>query len=495
MCGIVLTIGSNSESKTKKALDKLQHRGDDDISISNIKPNISLGFRRFSINDLSIKGRQPFIHNNFVGAFNGEIYNYLELKKKFKIDTISGTDTEIILPLFHKFQHDFYNLLDGMFSGIIFDKINNEVIVIKDIIGKKPLFRVTTENNIFFVSELKAITEKVISIFNIKSGISKFNIKGELLANKYENLKIQVPKTLLNEYTIFDLLKEAVYKRMPTEKFGIFLSGGLDSSIITYLALQKTKNIIFYSLIDKNSSDYKNIIELVKHLNIDAESIKYIKIPNVNEIKEIIDKVVYHTESYNPSIISNGIGTYILSKEAKKDGLKVILSGEGADEIFCGYKSFFKNGELKPSWRKRRNEFIENLYFTEVRRVDLCSMAHTIEARSPFLDKDVIGYANNLSETHFFQNNSGKQILREIFNNKLPSQIISREKVSFDVGSGIRNIVVTYLKNMKGFVSEKEELKRIWDKYFKNNYGGLYKKEYFHSYPSFNKVIAKRGIK
>jgi asparagine synthase (glutamine-hydrolysing) len=119
-------------------------------------------------------------------------------------------------------------------------------------------------------------------------------------------------------------------------------------------------------------------------------------------------------------------------------------------------------------------------------------MAHTIEARSPFLDKDVIKYANNLSETHFFQNNSGKQILRETFKDKLPSQIISREKVSFDVGSGIRNVVVTYLKNKKGFVSEKEELKQIWDKYFKNNYEGLYNKEYFHSYPSFNKVIEKR---
>ena len=495
MCGIVLTVGNNSESKTKKALDRLKHRGDDDISITNIKSNISLGFRRFAINDLSIKGRQPFIYNNLVGAFNGEIYNYLELKDKFKINTISKTDTEIILPLFNQFQNDFYNLLDGMFAGIIFNKVNNEIIIIKDIIGKKPLFRVKTEENIYFVSELKAITEKVISISNIKSGISKFNIKGELLTSKYENLKIQVSKTSLSEATLFDLLKKAVYKRIPSEKFGIFLSGGLDSSIIAYLALQKTNNIIFYSLIDENSSDYENIIALVKHLNIDAKSIKYINIPNITKIEEIIDKVVYHTESYNPSIISNGIGTYILAKEAKKDGLKVILSGEGADEIFCGYKSFFKNGELKPNWTKRRNEFIENLYFTEVRRVDLCSMAHTIEARSPFLDKNVISYANNLNKNHFFQNKSGKQILRDIFNKKLPSQIISREKVSFDVGSGIRNIVVTYLKNMKGFVSEKEELKLIWDKYFKNNYGELYKKEYFHSYPSFNKVIAKRCIK
>ncbi len=495
MCGIVLTIGVDSEKKTKNALNQLKHRGVDDFSVINIKSDISLGFRRFAINDLSIKGRQPFIHNNFVGAFNGEVYNYLELKDKYEINTISKTDTEIILPLYQKFQDNFYDLIDGMFAGIIFDKQKNKIIVIKDIIGKKPLFLVRTKENIFFVSELKTIKERVISFFNIKSGVSKFNIKGELLSNKYQNIKIEVPTLCSNSNNLFELLKEAVNKRIPSEKFGIFLSGGLDSSIITYLALHKTKNIIFYSLIDKNSSDYQNVIELVKYLGINTKNIRYINIPDNDEIEELINKVVYHTESYNPSIISNGIGTYILAKEAKKDGLKVILSGEGADEIFCGYKSFFSKGQLRKNWKELRIEFIENLYFTEVRRVDLCTMAHTIEARSPFLDMEIIKYANRLDNTSFFKNNVGKQILRNIFKQRLPNKITSREKVSFDVGSGIRKIVVRYLKSREEFISEKDELKQVWNQYYNNYYNEICNEEYFHSYPSFNNVIANRGIK
>jgi len=490
MCGIVLTIGEKTDERTVNALNRMQHRGTDDLSIVNIRPNISLGFRRFAINDLSKNGSQPFVYDNLIGAFNGEIYNYKELKIKYEIDTISNTDTEVVLPLFQQFQDEFYNLLDGMFAGIIFDKVKNEIIVIKDIIGKKPLFLVKTEENIYFVSELKAVSEKVISFFNIKSGVSRYDIKGRLLTNNYNDEKHQ-PVTIENN-NLFELLQKAVNKRILTEKFGIFLSGGLDSSIIAYLALQKTKNIIFYSLIDENSSDYENILALVKYLKIESQNIKYINIPKPNEIAKIINEVVYYTESYNPSIISNGIGTYILSKEAKKDGLKVILSGEGADEVFCGYKSFFSKGKLDSNWKDLRREFIENLYFTEVRRVDLCSMAHTIESRSPFLDKAVVKYANKFDKTLFFKDKTGKQILREIFKTKLPEKIVSRKKVSFDVGSGIRNIVVTHLKNKKGFVSEKEELKQIWKTRFKNNYRELYNKEYFHSYPSFNKVIEKR---
>jgi asparagine synthase (glutamine-hydrolysing) len=492
MCGIVLTIGANAESKTYKALDTLKHRGNDDISVFPINDNISLGFRRFAINDLSEKGKQPFIYRNFIGAFNGEVYNHKELKKKYNIQTISKSDTEILLPLYEKFGDNFYDLIDGMFVGIIFNILTNEIIVIKDIIAKKPLFLVNTEENIFFVSELKAIKENVIHFTNIQSGISKFKLNGDFIENKFLSKKLLL-SDFQDKTVLYNLLQNAVIKRIPDEKIGIFLSGGLDSSIISYLALQKTKNILFYSLIDRNSDDYSHILEIVRFLNIDKNQIKFIEIPKREEIEYFIEKVVYYSESYNPSIISNGIGTYILSKEAKKDGLKIILSGEGSDEVFCGYKSFFKNETFKENWKELRNEFIENIYFTEVRRLDLCSMAHTIEARSPFLDKNIVAFANGLDENSFFQDNTGKKILRELFVDKLPADILNRKKVSFDVGSGIRGLVVDFLTKHNS--SEKENLKNIWNNFFGVYYDKLCDNEYFHSYPSFNDVIAKRGRK
>jgi len=492
MCGIVVTIGEHSKEKTLRALDRLKHRGDDDISVVSINSNFSIGFRRFAINDASINGRQPFLYKNSIGVFNGEIYNYAKLKREYSLDTISISDTEVILPLYEKFKDDFYPLIDGMFAGVIINKSNNEIIVIKDLVGEKPLFLVKSGDDIFFISELKALSQKIDSVYYIKSGISKFNTKGELLSVNYQQYKYQGSNDSALDVHLYNILNNSVHKRIPDERFGIFLSGGLDSSIIAYLALKRTKNIMFYSLIDNNSSDYEKTKELVRYLKIDSQNIKYINIPNSNKIKEIIDKVVYHTESYNPSIISNGIGSYLLSKEAKNDGIKVILSGEGADEVFCGYKSFFKNGNYKPEWQGLRTEFIENLHFTELRRVDLCTMANTIEARSPFLDKEVIKYANELNANSFFKGSNGKQILRENFKEKLPLSIIEREKTSFDVGSGLRRVVVKFLR--RNNKTEKEELKIIWNKYF-NNYISLSKDEYFHSYPSFNKVIETRKSK
>jgi len=492
MCGIVLTIGIKSEQRTFEALNNLKHRGNDDVSVIKITDKISLGFRRFAINDLSEKGRQPYVYKNLFGAFNGEIYNHSELKKKYHLETNSESDTEVVLPLFDKNRDVFYDLLDGMFAGIILNTQTNEILVIKDVIGKKPMFFVKTIENIYFVSELKAVKEKVIYFTNIGSGISKYNFSGKFIENKFGDRKLLVAENQ-DKTVLYDLLQNAVFKRIPNEKFGIFLSGGIDSSIISYLALQKTKNIVFYSLIDKNSEDYENILEVVDYLNINKDQIKYIGIPDKDGIENLIEKVVCFSESYNPSIISNGIGTYILSKEAKKDGLKVILSGEGSDEVFCGYKSFFDNANFKTNWKELRNEFIENLYFTEVRRLDLCSMAHTIEARSPFLDKNVLAFANGLNEFSFFKNTNGKQILRELFTNKLPNKILERKKVSFDVGSGIRGLVVDFLT--KENTSEKEKLKNIWKKYYNYNFENLSENEYFHSYPSFNDAIARRGRK
>ena len=485
MCGIVLTIGENAEQKTRNALNRLKHRGSDDLYVININSNVSIGFTRLAINDTTVKGRQPFVFKDLYGAFNGEIYNYKSLREKYDIKCYSKTDTEIILPLFSEYNDEIYTLLTGMFAGVIFDSKNQNIITIKDIVSRKPLFVVKTYKHIYFTSELKSITDNVKSFQNINSGVCRFDLKGNRTSCKYENIKTQKIKPFSSDINIlYSLLSKSVKKRIPNEKIGIFLSGGLDSSIISYIALKYTKDIIFYSLVSENNPDFKNVIELVEYLNI--KNIRYIKLPENKDVMSLIKKVVYYSESYNPSIISNGIGTYLLSKEAKKDGIKVVLSGEGADEVFCGYKSFIKNGLVVDDWKNLRTQLIENLYFTELRRVDLCSMAHTIESRSPFLDEDLLMFANSLESTGFFNDNNGKYILKQAFKNKLPDKIINRKKVSFDVGSGLRGLVVNNLRISNK--SEKENLEKIWDSLFKN-YSNQKNEEYFHSYPIFNKAI------
>lgn len=472
MCGIVAIIGNGN---IENALNKIKHRGLDATEIV-YSENVAVGFNRLAINDKTVKGTQPFEFNNLIGVFNGEIYNSDELQKEFSIATKSKSDTEIILPLFEKLGSSVIHQLDGFYSGIIYDKKNKQTFLLRDYIGKKPLFFCNSNNDSIIASELKAVD--FIDDFQIvPKGFSELkNGKINLLE------KHQIPFTSKN--ALKETLLEAIKKRIPKNErqFGIFLSGGLDSSIITSIVAKHADNVIYYTL--GNNDDFSFVNVLAKQLGI-GNKIKNIELPKSTELPELISKVVYHTESYNPSIVSNGLATYLLSKAAHEDGIKVVLSGEGADELFCGYP-ISKNAN---EWFGKRAELIENMHFTELRRLDLASMAHTIEIRCPFLDRKVYSVSNDCKVEDLIGGSQGKQILRNAFKDDLPNQIIERNKMSFDVGSGIRKMVVEYLtRNGK---TEKEQLKEIWSKHFQNSFSDNF---YFHSYPTFDKAIEKRGV-
>ena len=476
MCGIVAILGNASHALAKKALNRIRHRGLDATKILCLE-NIAIGFNRLAINDKTEKGIQPFEFGHLIGVFNGEIYNAEKLRDEFDLHTNSTVDTAIILPLFNKFGRAVIQYLDGFYSGIIYNKDTQQIFLLRDYIGKKPLFYGTSQGFDFIVSELKSV--HLISNFEIvPKGFSEL-IKGEISLIEKHHIPL-VSKNLLKETII-----EAVKKRIPKEetKFGVFLSGGLDSSIIASIVAKHADNVVYYTL--GNDVDLGFVDQLSKKLGIQAK-IKTIELPQSCELTALIDKIVYHTESYNPSIISNGLATYLLSSEARKDNLKVILSGEGADEMFCGYKVSKNVNE----WFEKRAELIENMQFTELRRLDLASMAHTIEVRCPFLDKKVYAVSNDCSIEDLIDERQGKQILRNAFKDDLPSTIVERDKISFDVGTGIRKMVVEYLTQNER--TEKEALKAIWSNYFQKE---LSHNSYFHAYPTFDKAIECRGFK
>lgn len=475
MCGIVAIIGNNSKNLAVNALEKIKHRGLD-ATKSLYSENIAIGFNRLAINDKSVNGTQPFEFGHLIGIFNGEIYNANELRKEFGIKTKSNSDTEIILPLFDKLGSSVIHHLDGFYSGIIYNKKNKQTYLLRDYIGKKPLFFCKNKNTNFIVSELKAV-DFIHGFQIVPKGVSALKTNKIYLIEKHQFL-------FVSKEALKETLVDAVKKRIPRseEQFGVFLSGGLDSSIIASIVAKHADNVIYYTL--GNTDDWNFVNILANELGIENK-IKKLELPNPNELPELIDKIVYHTESFNPSIVSNGLATYLLSAEAHKDGLKVVLSGEGADELFCGY-SVSKNVD---EWFEKRAEFIENMHFTELRRLDLASMAKTIEIRCPFLDKKVYSISNECTTKDLIIESQGKQILRKAFKNDLPKEIVERNKMSFDVGSGIRKLVVEYLtQNGK---TEKERLKEIWNQYFQNELSGNF---YFHSYPIFDKAIENRGI-
>jgi asparagine synthase (glutamine-hydrolysing) len=289
------------------------------------------------------------------------------------------------------------------------------------------------------------------------------------------------PQLTDNKSSIETAIEQAVLKRLPAQPVGVFLSGGLDSSIVAALVHKYRQDVSYFVLGNSESPDVKMAKSVIKHLGL--KQVKYVSLPTQSELPYLIVRVIRATESFNPSIISNGLATYLLAEAARKENLKVVLTGEGADELFSGYHSLLPEAE----WLPMRERLINDMHYTELRRLDTCSMAHSIEARCPFLDRAVKSIADSIEYNKIYSNGQNKAVLRNVFKHELPIEITERKKTSFDVGSGLRKLVVPFLT--RNGRKEIDELKMMWEQIFifdANN-------DYFYRYPAFDDAIAKRG--
>ena len=493
MCGLVFAHGPNAETIVKAGLKKIAYRGPDEQKILN-EGETCMGFVRLAINDQSDASMQPHEYGSLLGMFNAEIYNHAELKETLDCTPSSGSDTNVILPLFAQNRRILLQKLDGFFSGVIYDQQKRKLFTIRDLLGKKPLFLVKTGQNLVVTSELKSCS-KIDGFQIIPRGICEIDLQAGSILQNNKNSQPYVPnKTIL----LWDAMVSAVNKRIPAfppTKYAVFLSGGLDSSIIASLVHRSTasKNARYYYFDNDNSEDTKYAREILEYLQIPNNQIKAVPTPQDSEIGQLISDVVYHTESYNPSIISNGIGTYILSKYARHDDIKVALGGDGADEVFCGY---FDHGP-DDDWQTQRHQLLNDLHTTELRRIDGAAMAHSIEVRCPFLDRDVIHISDKLNYADLYGSASKgyqrKKILRVTFSDILPVEVSQRPKVSFDRGTGIQEQVINYCKAQN--LNEQEYLKQVWRKHSAPSLSSWEDTPYFHSYPAFDKFIQSRARK
>lgn len=349
-----------------------------------------------------------------------------------------------------------------------------EVLCLRDHIGKKTLFVGRSGTEIFIVSELKALPE--IDWFElIPLGASSIDLHSGAVTIIADH------KPVDTNLSLSELLRAAVTKRLPAENqpVGVFLSGGLDSSIIAALvSSQRREDVYYYTLGTEGSSDRLAVESLKMTLNLDR--LRIIPLPAILQLEELLNAVVYATESYNPSIISNGLGAYLLAQAAHNDGVKVVLSGEGADELFGGY---FLADE---PWQEMRSRLIADMNFTELRRLDLACMAHSVEVRCPMLDKALCGYSDKLVFEDLYGQKQNKVALCNCFKDQLPQDILERQKTSFDIGCGLRGLVVNHLR--RNGRSEREELLAIWQNQFGYDPGN----PYFHRYPAFDEAIDQR---
>lgn len=468
MCGIAGILGKNiSEPDLKRLLDPIIHRGEEKYRYEVlIHSDVALGMHRLGIVD-EISGMQPFQSEDkkVTVIFNGEIYNHLDLQHLLSSEYYfySKSDGEAILNAYLKWGINFVDHLDGKFAIAIYDERTKQLVLVRDPMGVKPLYYTYHNGNVLFSSEIKSLSHITDSdIIELEPGSLwvEHQQKSYFSIGKFSTQEILQEEERRQLTDLKEALKNAVSKRIKKEdtKVACLLSGGVDSSIITYLAKQNHPNVVAYTLAEpnKNSGDLEFSSKLVEFLNI-----KWVVIsPTVKEMSEFYLKYgVYMTESFEPVLVRNAVAYHFVCKQVAADGFKYCLNGEGADELFGGY-DFVREApkETQDDLIRHSLSIIHNSY---LKMADRASMFTTLEARVPYMDKEFVKMALNLPPQARMSDDMNKVALRNLFQGELPDEIIYRRKVGMNEGAGFganRNDLSIYYNAVKVYYEKEPSL-------------------------------------
>jgi asparagine synthase (glutamine-hydrolysing) len=435
MCGISGIWGKNSIADVSGMMDLMTHRGPDARGMFVCPDdNGTLGHTRLSIMDPE-GGDQPIYSedNSMAIIANGEIYNFpllhSELSQKHTFSTTS--DSEAILHLYEEHGPSMVNHLDGMFAFAIAD--GQHLMAARDPIGIKSLYYGKCEGRLLFASELKALAPYCDNIKEFLPGTYYHSKEG--FKTFYSVPDLQPDKRPEEEYIkeIRETLEKAVVKRLMSDvPVGAFLSGGLDSSIICAIARKHLPELHTFSVGLEGSPDIEAARIVSRHL----DTIHHEYILTREELTRQLPEIIYYLESFDQDLVRSAFPCYFTSKLAS-DHVKVILTGEGADELFAGY-AYYKDIMDEALLHNELRRSVSSLHNINLQRVDRMTMAHSIEGRVPFLDLTMIELGQRIPAAYKLKGKPvvEKWILRKAFEDMLPHDIVWRKKEQFDEGSG-----------------------------------------------------------
>ena len=537
MCGIVgfAPVKENGAEILKQMMDRIAHRGPDGEG-QFVDEYVALGHRRLSIIDLA-GGTQPMATEHLVVVFNGEIYNYLELKKElenkghhFK----TNSDTEVLLHGYEEYHYEIVNHLRGMFSFALYDTTTHELFCARDHFGIKPFYYYFDQEHFLFASEIKGfldhpdfkkeLNRDVLDIYlkmNFVAGEQTFfkNVKqllpGHYLVYKDKQVEIKRYYSIQfkDQYksdqemiqAIDQIMKDSVKHHLIADvEVGSFLSSGIDSSYLVSLARPQHTYTVGYN--DERYNEISYAQDLAQQLGIENKS----KIINKEEYLNILPKMMYHLDE--PTADPAAVALYFVSELASQD-VKVVLSGEGADEFFGGYNTYrgdidsgiygkipffirhfisrickhlptikgvpflirngeriedyyvgvnpvfseqdckhllrdtshlhthddivaplFKNLGKATNIQKRQNVDLQTWFIKDIlQKGDKMTMAHSIESRVPFTDKEVFHVASQLKDNQKVTKENTKVLLRQAAKKVIPNEAYKKKKLGLPV--------------------------------------------------------------
>jgi asparagine synthase (glutamine-hydrolysing) len=467
MCGFFVYEGSIEQlGEFDRVFNKIVHRGPDDSEIVQI-PGAVIAFHRLAIMDLTHNADQPFSAGKDFLVCNGEVYNFEYLKTLVEFDYKSGSDCEVILPLFHKLGLvETAKLLDAEFAFALWDSSKKSFVAARDAMGIRPLFygEHKESGKLIFASEMKVLTPYCTSITPFPPGHVWDGEKFICFHDNAEHYKVHGDDAEAVYKNVHDKLVAAVKKRMASDApIGFLLSGGLDSSLVCAIAQKMSKTPIktFAIGMESDAIDLKYAKVVAEHIGSDHTEVIISKKDVIGAIRE----VVYHLESFDITTVRASVGMYLICKYIhEKTDVKVLMSGEVSDEVF-GYKYT----DFAPCAKEFQNEAkkrVHELYIYDVLRADRCISAHSLEARVPFSDKDFVSYVMGIdAEMKMNSTGQGKYLLRKAFDHSdyLPHEILWREKAAFSDAVG--HSLVDYIKEYAASLYTDQDFERGCFKY------------------------------
>ena len=464
MCGIVaiLNVKEQTQQLRQKALSmsqKIRHRGPDWSGIYCGKSAI-LAHERLSIVDPE-SGGQPLYSpdRQQILAVNGEIYNHQEIRKRYegRYSFQTGSDCEVILALYQDKGIDFLEDLSGIFAFVLYDEERDEFLIARDPIGVIPLYiGYDDDGTVYVASELKALEGQCQRYEPFLPGHYAY---GKL---KIKNEKLQMERYYHRDWMSYDAVKDngassedirqalrAAVKRqlMSDVPYGVLLSGGLDSSVISAVAERYSEMRIeddsqtkaYWPRLHSFAVGLKGAPDLAKaklvadHIGTVHHEINY----TIQEGLDAIRDVIYFIETYDVTTVRASTPMYLLARVIKSMGIKMVLSGEGADEIFGGYLYFHKAPDAR-AFHEETVRKLSKLHLYDCLRANKSLSAWGVEGRVPFLDKEFLDVAmrTNPAAKMCPGKTIEKRIVREAFSDMLPEEIVWRQKEQFSDGVG-----------------------------------------------------------
>jgi asparagine synthase (glutamine-hydrolysing) len=458
MCGILAVLNASESHKTLRdkiisRVKRIRHRGPDWSGVFSDDRAI-LAHERLSIVDVS-GGAQPLIDDDTgrVLAVNGEIYNHKDLRAALKKDHTFKTksDCEVILHLFTEESFVFLNRLNGIFAFVLYDPKDHSYFIARDHMGIIPLYwGKDTLGQIFVASELKAIIDICEHVEEFPPGHyfkSGYDIPKRYYAPDWFDTA-RLPTDAYDPAILRSALEAAVRRQLMCDvPYGLLISGGLDSSVIGAIAAKFSKGRVEENGVEpawwpqihsfavglKESPDLVMARKVADHIGSIHHEVHF----TVQDGLDALSDVIYHLETFDVTTIRASTPMYLMSRKIKAMGIKMVLSGEGSDEIFGGYLYFHKAPNAQ-EFHEETVRKLRSLHQFDCLRANKSTAAWGVEARVPFLDPEFLQVAMRINpqEKMITKDRMEKWILRKAFEAELPPEVVWRQKEQFSDGVG-----------------------------------------------------------